>query len=54
MDIGTIMSRRSTSDLIIENDESVHECFDDARELPNSKIPPTKHRLRIQNLTKIH
>ena len=43
MDGGTNMSRRSTSDFIIENDESVNDCFDDARELPNSEIPPTKY-----------
>ena len=44
MGVGMILSRRSTNDLITENDESVHECFDDARELPNSEIPPTKYR----------
>ena len=43
MDIGTNMSRRSTSDFLDENDESVHECFDDARELPNSETPTNKY-----------
>ena len=33
---------RSSNELSNENDESVNVCFDDARELPDSKIPPLK------------
>ena len=40
MDGGMNMNRISTSDLSIENDESVNVGFDDAREQPNSQIPP--------------
>ena len=29
----------------IENDENVPDCFDDARELPNSEIPPSNHSI---------
>ena len=52
MDIGTNnMSRRSTSDSIIENDENVPDCFDGARELPNSEIPPSNHSISTGSIS---
>ena len=39
----------------IENDENVTDCFDDARELPNSEIPPSNHSsFFFQSVTNNH